>query len=403
MPRPLLPSHVLLIQQALIPRAPGCLLTQEDVTGLCEQTGLEPAQVRKWADHFRSRTKPEARLAALQPVETPDAPVPVRARVPSSENGPRCHFCSFWQSVNALRFYVSGFNINEQLLRDFTMPKSRKQEPAQVFEIKYMDAAIDGAAFAAEFFIEFTSPVWAHKLIARLKELGAGSVHADTFAHNDQNKSAADCLVRIWTSAAKPNHQAYNRGTCTPALHARATSQLQSEREQQKAFDTKTAKAVEASLGRIGESISTGFAQTAEGLTTVAGGVDKVAEEVGEMRANIEKLSRLERENEALQKEVKYQKLLADRVEHSKGLVTRELNVALVENERLDQERREAHTKIDALTRTNAALERDNAALNKKLDEMHMNQSSQRALVDECTQLLKRKRFRAAAYSDGDA
>ena len=134
-----------------------------------------------------------------------------------------------------------------------------------------------------------------------------------------------------------------------------------------------------------------------------AGGVDKDAEEVGEMRANIEKISRLERENEALRKEVEYQKLLADRVEHSKGLVARELNVALADNERLDQERREAHTKIDALTRTNAALERDNAALNKKLDEMHMNQSSQRALVDECTQLLKRKRFRAAAYSDGDA
>ena len=134
-----------------------------------------------------------------------------------------------------------------------------------------------------------------------------------------------------------------------------------------------------------------------------AGGVDKDAEEVGEMRANIEKISRLERENEALRKEVEYQKLLADRGEHSKWLVTRELNVALADNERLDQDRREAHAKIDALTRANTAVEHNNATLNKKLDEMHMNQLSQRALVDECTQLLKRKRFRAAAYSDGDA
>ena len=79
MPRPLLPPHVLLIQQALIPHAPGCLLTQKDVAGLCEQTGLEPAQVRKWAENFRGRTKAEARLTVLQQDDAPDAPVPVRA------------------------------------------------------------------------------------------------------------------------------------------------------------------------------------------------------------------------------------------------------------------------------------------------------------------------------------
>ncbi len=77
MPRPFLPEHTLPLRRALARRAPACLFTDADVAALCERTGLAPAQVRKWADHFRSRTEPETRLAALQAEAAPDDPVQV--------------------------------------------------------------------------------------------------------------------------------------------------------------------------------------------------------------------------------------------------------------------------------------------------------------------------------------
>ena len=83
-----------------------------------------------------------------------------------------------------------------------------------------MSAAIDDTAYSAEFFVEFASAVWQHKLAARLEELGAGSVHFDTFPSNDQNKSAAYALSRVWSCASKTT--SYTRGTCPPKLLARA-------------------------------------------------------------------------------------------------------------------------------------------------------------------------------------
>ena len=87
MPRPFLPEHTRLLRQALTPRAPLCLFTEDDVVVLCQRTGLNVAQVRKWADNFRSGTKPEERLAELQREINEDsdedgAPVQVHACAP---------------------------------------------------------------------------------------------------------------------------------------------------------------------------------------------------------------------------------------------------------------------------------------------------------------------------------
>ena len=116
------------------------------------------------------------------------------------------------------------------------MPKARSQGSGATFEIKYEDAALDAKAFAAEFFIEFGSTVWQHKLIKRLKELGAGSVYVASFENNDQNNSAAACLVRVWDAAAKPNYAPFKRGACTPPLLAAARAKQQAERVSQTEF-----------------------------------------------------------------------------------------------------------------------------------------------------------------------
>jgi len=41
----------------MLPRAPACFFTQEDVALLVEETGLEQSVIIQWADNLRWRTK----------------------------------------------------------------------------------------------------------------------------------------------------------------------------------------------------------------------------------------------------------------------------------------------------------------------------------------------------------
>ena len=215
--------------------------------------------------------------------------------------------------------------MDEAFLHAFTMPKGRNQGASAVFDIKYIDAAIDEAAFAVEFFIEFTSLVWQHKLLARLEELGAGSVYVGTFGNNDQNESAAASLVRVWAAAAKG--KAYQRGVCTPALLVKAHAKQHAEGMSQADFDAKTAQMVVDSVDRLGEQLSEGLSGTTEGLAAVSGDVDRMAVEVGELRITVASWDQITRDNERLRAQLQHKTLLADRVEHSKGLITQEKNV----------------------------------------------------------------------------
>ena len=233
---------------------------------------------------------------------------------------------------------MTAFNIDQAFLRAFTMPKGRSKGSGATFEIKYVDAALDADAFTAEFFIEFGSTVWQHKLIKRLKELGAGSVYVATFENNDQNNSAAACLVRVWAAVAKPNYAGYKRGACTPPLLAAAHAKQQAERAAQAEFDEKTGRAINASVERLGEKIDASLVQTTAGFTTVVDGVGKATIEIHQLRCSIDNWDLLIREVDRLQGEVKHKTLLADRVEQSKGLVTQKLNEALTESARLERE-----------------------------------------------------------------
>ena len=87
MPRPFLPEHTQLLKQTMIPRAPACIFTTDDIAILGVQTGLDAAQVRTWAERLRARvTTPEERLADLQYVRPVDAPTTVSTRSIHSAN-----------------------------------------------------------------------------------------------------------------------------------------------------------------------------------------------------------------------------------------------------------------------------------------------------------------------------
>ena len=364
MPHPFLPEHTQLLKQTMIPRAPACIFTDDDIAVLGVRTGLDAVQVRKWADRLRARvTRPEERLVDLQYIPLVDAPAVVRVVVLTTLVL-KLNFFRLLQSTNAHRFYVTGFNLNEELLRAFIMPKARSSGIDANFEIKYMDAAIDDDAYAAEFFIEFIGLVWQHKLLARLEDLGAGSVYIGTFAHADQNKSAADCLVRIWREAAKT--KAYQRGVCTPALLARATAKLQSEGMSQAAFDEKTARGIQASLGRIDE----GLAQTNAGVTTMTGNVDAMAVEVTAMHDVLTQLRLAEIECRRLRDLVEEKTLLADRVEYSKGGITRERNEALAKVVAADRIAEQSKYALEYERMLSAGVIRENDMLRTQVSEL---------------------------------
>ena len=82
MPSSFLPEHTQLLKRAMIPNAPGCFFADDDVASLGAATGLNAAQVRKWAEHLRSRVKTDDRLEFLQHVPSPDAETKVTLSPP---------------------------------------------------------------------------------------------------------------------------------------------------------------------------------------------------------------------------------------------------------------------------------------------------------------------------------
>ena len=285
---------------------------------------------------------------------------------------------------------MTAFNIDQAFLRAFTMPKGRSQGSGATFEIKYVDAALDADAFAAEFFIEFGGTVWQHKLIKRLKALGAGSVNVATFANNDQNNSAAAGLVRVWAAAAKPNGTAYKRGACTPALLVAAHAKQQAENMSQEEFAAKTARGLEASLGRLGAQLNAGLTGTSAGLATVAEDVDRMVVEVGELRVTVASWDALTRENERLRAEVKHKTLLADRVEHSKGLITQEKNAHAARAAEAERRAAQLEGALAYERALAAGMLRENQDLRTQAADLRAQALTAHRLMAECTRMVER-------------
>jgi len=65
MPR-FLNAHVAFIKRTLLPHAPICLFSKDDIDLIACETSLEEAQIQQWAWNFRSRYAPEEREAVLR-------------------------------------------------------------------------------------------------------------------------------------------------------------------------------------------------------------------------------------------------------------------------------------------------------------------------------------------------
>ena len=66
---------VLALMRTMLPRAPACYFTKEDVDGLKAETGLKRAQIEQWEQNFRNRSIEEHRQARLANPEKDDEKV----------------------------------------------------------------------------------------------------------------------------------------------------------------------------------------------------------------------------------------------------------------------------------------------------------------------------------------
>jgi len=48
-------EHITVLKRTILPRLPGCCFTAEDCLALEQGTGLNKAQIEKWAEHLRFR------------------------------------------------------------------------------------------------------------------------------------------------------------------------------------------------------------------------------------------------------------------------------------------------------------------------------------------------------------
>ena len=66
---------VLALMRTMLPRAPACFFTEEDIDKLERETGLNRKQIEQWEQHFRYRTLEEHRQARLANPEKDDEKV----------------------------------------------------------------------------------------------------------------------------------------------------------------------------------------------------------------------------------------------------------------------------------------------------------------------------------------
>ena len=301
---PFLQVHTPILKTVMRPRLPGCTFTPEDLADVAAATGLSAAQIRKWGENLRARYKGiEERTKYLNTANDNDD-------VDAGQEESRVQ-----------RYRWSAFNIGKEQMENFKLLKARN---AGEYVIRFLTAAIDPRSYSVDVFIEFEEPVRQSKLRQQLKQYGAGSVQIDPCSANDQDAYAAAALAGVWLAArvkddaggssASGAPSLYTFGTCTPSLLARAKSEMELHDRTEQAFDAKTHEALKQSI-ELSRATRTDIAA--------------VAEDVRSSKTILTTLSWSQQELERLSKALKDKTLDCDRVEYSKGAITKKLNQAL--------------------------------------------------------------------------
>jgi len=224
--------------------------------------------------------------------------------------------------TKACRFYVSGFNIDEEFVKNIVIHKARN---AGDFTINVIHAAFNPAAYSAEIFIEFQETIRVCTLMTQLEEYGACQVSVLTFKNNDTSESASSALLRVWMSADKTECR-FQRGTVGKELLDKTQAKYDAEKQKQAEHAKDEAKlqaGLQMSLDDMGEKVN-----------HIDGKVEDIQQGVCIIIPDYQKLLKEAKEKLAHKtKEV-------DRIEQKMGMMTRDINKLTAEAEEMNRSSR---------------------------------------------------------------
>jgi len=313
-------AYVRLLKHTMLQRLPNCEFTKEDVSSIASDTELDEVQIVLWATNFRARfTSLDDREKFLRN---------------TAEKVLLELFQVMWFShliwllpqhtdeTKANRFYVSGFNIDEDFVKNLVIHKARN---AGDFTINFIHAAFNPAAFHGEIVIEFYETIRVCTLMTQLEAVGACQVTVVTFKHFDASESASNALLRVWMAADKTGCR-FHRGVVSAELldktHAKYDAEKQKQIDHAK-DEAKLQAGIQMSLDDMGDKVN-----------HLDGKVEIIQQGICTIIPDYQKL--LKESNDKLIHKTKE----VDRIEQKMGMMTRDINKLTAEAEEMNRSSR---------------------------------------------------------------
>ena len=305
------------------------------------------------------------------------------------------------------RCYVSMYNADQNLVQNFTIPKSRGTAE---FSILFQHFAWNEQTLAAEAFLELNKQVYNTAIHDRLAELGARTITVMTFQNNDNNHSAASALNRVIAVSKTDGFKSVVRGECNPRLAEKAREMMEAEKKPESAeFDEKTKAVLLMSLENM--ATKEGLSHLEEKSDGIQSSVDDMKETIikdyqgtiasqkvtidrmhESMMINDRKTMELEKKNETQSSMIA--KLNADKAKSDRDIA--KLNADLnSEKDNAAKSIAKLNAEKDHANRVIAEL-KDQIILQLGMQKNHLSYDQMRGLFDEYCTGMKRK------HCDGD-
>jgi hypothetical protein len=222
------------LKKTMLPRAPECVFSQEDIDLIAKETKLKPTVILHWGANLRWKNTHNWLGRAVASVEdylkASEESLAAQVR-PSQQRLSHTkiylvdfvgHHADSWFSqevvVKMKRCYVSMFNVGRNLVENMTADQ-------------FLFLAYNEETGVAEGFMEFSEQVRTNTVKDRLADLGAGSISVMTFQNNDGNHSAASALNRVRSVAKSDGFAEVVHGECNTKLMEKADDLVKIEKK----------------------------------------------------------------------------------------------------------------------------------------------------------------------------
>ena len=228
-------------------------------------------------------------------------------------------------TVNARRYYTCGFNLTAEAADSLRFTKENGSE----YPIRYIEAAFNDETLGFELFVEFEEQIKSTVFMSHLKVVAAGM---DPISFSTTHDKAAVALVRVRQMAIKTG-KGYTRGqptqTLVNATHAYLATTGAAGAGAGAAAPSMEIEHMSKQLGRVEDVVgqTRDVAEEARNAAeAAASNSNEVAIKVGSIDGKIDSMKLFEEENASLKQQLAHKTKEVDRVEHSKGEMTKDRN-----------------------------------------------------------------------------